>query len=361
MVRRLKNVRWRRSLEDRFKDKKRRLYYFAWSLPIVLGLMVTTSHIMPSTYGYFQSKKESKEVLIKAASIDQYLDILPGKAKAKKANGETNQQPVATFSENNQMRLDFGELVHGSGANFEEVLTLLPLQDDQIHIYWKVVGDIAPLVDQSKTEISKNRLLNVKFDLDKDIKPQTYTGYIEIGVNGEFLSVSLPTSVTVREKAEELLYRVILDGKQIMALSQEEKAKDVVRKAIESGEAQSGKVQRNTDNEYIFEFPLKDGLKEQTTDDFIEEIVVAPELEPEEENVHEPFNDLEAEAEPFDSKSVEKTEDLLEEIGSEQTNSDSEGVLDDDMEEVDPKDTTLALPVENTVENQEELISTTSL
>ena len=50
-----------------------------------------------------------------------------------------------------------------------------------------------------------------------------------------------------------ILYRVILDGKQTMALSSQENAISEVKKAMDSGEASKGVVQRSTDNVNIFE------------------------------------------------------------------------------------------------------------
>lgn len=52
----------------------------------------------------------------------------------------------------------------------------------------------------------------------------------------------------------DVMYRVILDGKQTMALSSQESAIIEVKKAVDSGQASKGVVQRTTDNMNIFEY-----------------------------------------------------------------------------------------------------------
>lgn len=51
-----------------------------------------------------------------------------------------------------------------------------------------------------------------------------------------------------------VMYRVILDDKQIMALNSPDNAISEVKKNIDHGQAQKGCVQRNTDNANIFEY-----------------------------------------------------------------------------------------------------------
>ncbi|SHI77924.1 N-acetylmuramoyl-L-alanine amidase [Desulfosporosinus lacus] len=51
-----------------------------------------------------------------------------------------------------------------------------------------------------------------------------------------------------------VMYRVILDGKQTMALSSQESAITEVKKAVDSGQALGGVVQRTTDNINVFEY-----------------------------------------------------------------------------------------------------------
>lgn len=52
-----------------------------------------------------------------------------------------------------------------------------------------------------------------------------------------------------------VMYRVILDGTQVEALSYQSKAEEAVRAAVDSGRAKSGKVQRNTDGVDLFIYP----------------------------------------------------------------------------------------------------------
>ena len=53
----------------------------------------------------------------------------------------------------------------------------------------------------------------------------------------------------------DIMYRVIIDDKQIMALSSQENAIMEVRKIVEAGQALKGFVQRNTDGVNVFEYP----------------------------------------------------------------------------------------------------------
>ena len=51
-----------------------------------------------------------------------------------------------------------------------------------------------------------------------------------------------------------VMYRVILDGKQIIAIASQEKAITEVKKAVDAGQAAKGIVQRNTDGVNVFEY-----------------------------------------------------------------------------------------------------------
>ena len=51
-----------------------------------------------------------------------------------------------------------------------------------------------------------------------------------------------------------VMYRVILDGKQTMALTSQENAITEVKKAVDSGQAQKGSVQLNTDSVSVFDY-----------------------------------------------------------------------------------------------------------
>lgn len=55
-------------------------------------------------------------------------------------------------------------------------------------------------------------------------------------------------------KPVTVMYRVILDGKQTMALSSQDAAIAEVRKAVDEGKAQKGIVQRNTDGASVFDY-----------------------------------------------------------------------------------------------------------
>ena len=54
--------------------------------------------------------------------------------------------------------------------------------------------------------------------------------------------------------APAVMYRVILDGKQIMAIADQGKAIAEVKKAVDAGQGTKGTVQRNTDGVNVFEY-----------------------------------------------------------------------------------------------------------
>lgn len=58
------------------------------------------------------------------------------------------------------------------------------------------------------------------------------------------------------EPALNVMYRVILDGKQVMALTYQENAIAEVKKAVESGHATNGVVQRTIDSVNVFEYAI---------------------------------------------------------------------------------------------------------
>jgi len=59
----------------------------------------------------------------------------------------------------------------------------------------------------------------------------------------------------------DILYRVILDGKQTMALSSLDNAITEVKKAVDSGQAVYGVVQRTSDDTLVFEYRIPQTLK----------------------------------------------------------------------------------------------------
>jgi len=60
--------------------------------------------------------------------------------------------------------------------------------------------------------------------------------------------------VVVAPVAPVVMYRIILDNKQIMAVANQDKAIEAVKRAIDSGTAIKGTVQRNTDGVSVFEY-----------------------------------------------------------------------------------------------------------
>ncbi|MHB8075119.1 N-acetylmuramoyl-L-alanine amidase family protein [Desulfosporosinus fructosivorans] len=75
-------------------------------------------------------------------------------------------------------------------------------------------------------------------------------------------AVGVPYTEVVKPVSPQLepivvMYRVILDGKQVMALSYQDAAIAEVKKAVDTGQAQKGSVQRNTDDVNVFEYVKK--------------------------------------------------------------------------------------------------------
>lgn len=71
-------------------------------------------------------------------------------------------------------------------------------------------------------------------------------------------AVSVPYTETVKSIAPKtepmVMYRVVLDDKQTMALSSQDHATLEVKKAVDAGQTQKGSVQRNTDSVIVFEY-----------------------------------------------------------------------------------------------------------
>jgi len=71
-----------------------------------------------------------------------------------------------------------------------------------------------------------------------------------------FLSIPFDSSVfNPQQPKPAVMYRVILDGVQVEALSYQDKAEAAVREAVDSGKAKAGKVQRNTDGVDLYFYP----------------------------------------------------------------------------------------------------------
>lgn len=86
---------------------------------------------------------------------------------------------------------------------------------------------------------------------------------IYFGDAGGYISadyINFEPKVVVAPKVETptIMYRVILDGKQVLALSDKEKAITEVKKAIVNKQASRGSVQRNTDSKDIFTYSIAD-------------------------------------------------------------------------------------------------------
>jgi len=71
-----------------------------------------------------------------------------------------------------------------------------------------------------------------------------------------FLGIPLDYSViNPQQPKPTVMYRVILDGVQVEALSYQDKAEAAVRDAVDNGKARFGKVQRNTDGVDLYFYP----------------------------------------------------------------------------------------------------------
>lgn len=66
------------------------------------------------------------------------------------------------------------------------------------------------------------------------------------------------TSAPATTPKPNVMYRVILDGTQVMALSDQGNAEAEVKKAVDSGQAKTGKVQRNTDGQDLFTYSAQE-------------------------------------------------------------------------------------------------------
>lgn len=81
------------------------------------------------------------------------------------------------------------------------------------------------------------------------VKFQSENGLAADGVVGPLTQAKLDEKIAALSK---VLYRVILDGKQVEALSDQQNAINEVKNAVDTGAAKEGKVQRNTDGVDVF-------------------------------------------------------------------------------------------------------------
>ncbi|HLO11201.1 MAG TPA: N-acetylmuramoyl-L-alanine amidase [Pseudoneobacillus sp.] len=83
------------------------------------------------------------------------------------------------------------------------------------------------------------------------VKFQTDNALTADGIVGPITSAKLDEKIAALTK---IMYRVILDGVQKEALSDQQKAIDEAKAAVDTGAAKEGKVQRNTDGVYVFSY-----------------------------------------------------------------------------------------------------------
>jgi len=230
MVRRVEDVLCRRYLtrqERKYLERKRwtsrqlRRYRFNLLFSLILCLAVIIGGLFTSTYSYFRTGAENKDNYFAAASIDGFMKISPGKARATfpavgNPSGET--RPVAS-EENGELVLHFGEVVEGCSRNFDDVLRLSNIAVGPLNIRWRFEGEIASLLNTPSGEFvllpgegtglkGKQHASNypsphsLDFKLDVESSPGTYEGYLVVTANGEFLSARIPARAVVREKNE---------------------------------------------------------------------------------------------------------------------------------------------------------------
>lgn len=89
---------------------------------------------------------------------------------------------------------------------------------------------------------------------DNKMFDNKFNGYCEAIAKG--IVSTLGIKYVAPSSSSDIWYRVIIDGKQIEALRTLEDAKSSVKRRIDAKEGKVGKVQRNTDGAWLWEYPV---------------------------------------------------------------------------------------------------------
>lgn len=118
-----------------------------------------------------------------------------------------------------------------------------------LHVLRETIGYPAVLTEVGFISNPKEEALMKQDSWDKLVATAICKGFSR--------AVGMPYSGSLNltpRPAPAAMYRVILDGKQIMALSSQDAAIAEVKKAVDAGQVQKGVIQRNTDGVIAFEY-----------------------------------------------------------------------------------------------------------
>ncbi|MBU7005676.1 hypothetical protein [Phosphitispora fastidiosa] len=239
-------TRWERKQLERIRkaDKAENSFRYRTVILAVAVMLLLISGLITQTHSYFTARAENRNNFFQAASIDSFLSLEPGKAQATfpaAAGDPKGETPTVAQEKDGQITLDFGEVVEGSGRNFDDVLKIHNVSGENLNVRWRIDGEIASVIDRTEGSFilvpdsagSVDRLqqeaaedvtsvvygeeeasnlcmdegsgeeaeysLNMKLNVRRG--PGVYSGDLVLTVNGEFLSVRVPARVVVREKA----------------------------------------------------------------------------------------------------------------------------------------------------------------
>jgi len=118
-----------------------------------------------------------------------------------------------------------------------------------LHVLRETIGYPAVLTEIGFISNPKEEALMKQDSWDKLVASAICRG-LSRAMGMPYIEVAKPAP----QPAPPVMYRVILDGKQIMALSSQDAAIAEVKRVVDAGQTQKGSVQRNTDGVNVFEY-----------------------------------------------------------------------------------------------------------
>ena len=191
-----------------------------------------------------------------------------------KRNGPSMDDVYSIATDSNNFKADIHVAIHSNagGGKGTEVFAFGPNTDSE-RLCKALYNQIAPLSPGADRGVKYNpKLIEVGNSVNAT------SAYIELGFHDnttdaawlansqqsianalykgicDYYGYDYRALVVVPPVTPAVMYRVILDGKQVMAIASQDKAVTEVKKAVDSGQAIKGTVQRNTDGVNVFEY-----------------------------------------------------------------------------------------------------------
>lgn len=193
-----------------------------WTVLIFMVLLTMFSSMFSYTYSYFHDTAVNTGNRFTATDISKYLRVSPGKARATFSaagdpSGET--RPVACYTGDDWLELNFGEVVEGNRRNFEDVVRLDNITGQTLAVTWFMEGDMAAVAGEGEHKINLSPAAgnsgrgtavgsvyqnpySLDIKLDVNAPAGIYKGYLIIRVNGDFLQLKIPARVLVTDRGQ---------------------------------------------------------------------------------------------------------------------------------------------------------------